>query len=503
MPSIADVAVLGSGFAGSLCALLLSRSGFRCVLIDRASHPRFAIGESSTPVADLVLSDIARQYGLERIRPLARFGTWQATYPELGCGKKRGFSYFSHRPGKQFAPRPGHATELLVAASSDDEHSDTHWLRADVDAFFLGEAVDAGVSYFDRTEISALKRDAGWSIEGTREGAAVDVSARFVVDATGEGQVVPRALGIASDVHCLHSHSRAVFAHFQDVRPWHDMLRERGGDTADHPYHCDDAAVHQIVDGGWMWQLRFTNGVLSAGFAIDARRFPLDQSLSINDEWAALLDRCPTLRDQFAHARIVAPEGGLRRTQRMQRLAGEIAGGDWALLPHTAGFIDPLHSSGIAHSLCGVERLVRILRQHWRQPSLPAALHEYALTVRSELEFIDQLVAGCYATLDDFRSFTNYAMLYFAAATTYERRRQQADGHYEGAFLCADDGGLRRAVAEVFARVSARDLGPGFDSGDFENAVAQAIGPFNHAGLCDPALKNMYRYTALPRTATG
>ena len=70
-----DVAIVGSGFGGSLTALLLSRSGLTSVLVDRASHPRFAIGESSTPNADLTLLAIAREYDLPRLAPLAKYGT--------------------------------------------------------------------------------------------------------------------------------------------------------------------------------------------------------------------------------------------------------------------------------------------------------------------------------------------------------------------------------------------------------------------------------------------
>src|SRR5215469_8146199 len=91
-----DVAVIGGGFGGSLTALLLRRIGRTVAIIERGSHPRFALGESATPLADLVLGDLARRYDLPRIAPLAEYGTWQQSYPELVCGLKRGFSYFHH-----------------------------------------------------------------------------------------------------------------------------------------------------------------------------------------------------------------------------------------------------------------------------------------------------------------------------------------------------------------------------------------------------------------------
>ena len=56
-------------------------------------------------------------------------------------GLKRGFSYFPHEPEKEFRTRADHANELLVAASHNDDQSDTHWLRADVDQLFANAGV--------------------------------------------------------------------------------------------------------------------------------------------------------------------------------------------------------------------------------------------------------------------------------------------------------------------------------------------------------------------------
>ena len=56
-----DVAIVGSGFAGSLLARLLARRGLAVALVERGQHPRFALGESSTPLAALALERLARR----------------------------------------------------------------------------------------------------------------------------------------------------------------------------------------------------------------------------------------------------------------------------------------------------------------------------------------------------------------------------------------------------------------------------------------------------------
>src|SRR6266404_5769224 len=150
----ADVAVLGAGFAGSLMALILQRLGRRPVLLERGTHPRFAIGESSTPLANLALEELVRTYDLPRLYPLTKYGRWQQAYPHLAVGLKRGFSFFQHQAGQPFQPRSDHANELLVGASPADEVSDTHWFREQFDHFLVQEAQRAGVLYCDRTHVT-------------------------------------------------------------------------------------------------------------------------------------------------------------------------------------------------------------------------------------------------------------------------------------------------------------------------------------------------------------
>lgn len=497
----ADVLVLGSGFGGSLTTLLLHQAGLRPVLVDRGAHPRFAIGESSTPIADAVLRHLANQYRLPRLTPLTRFSTWRETYPELVCGLKRGFSYFHHVPGEPFVSQANHANELLVAASSSDALADTHWLRSDVDAFLAGEVQAAGIGYLDRCEAMLEPHSGDWRLHGTRQGEEVQVTARFVIDATGDAGVVLKTLGIRNDVAGLATHSRALFAHFADLRPWQPMLEQAGGRTGDHPFACDDAALHQVIDEGWMWQLRFANGITSAGFVLDCRDHPLDTSISADEEWKRLLDRYPSLARQFAEATIVAPQGGLRRTGRFQRRAAQMAGDNWALLPYTAGFIDPLHSTGIAHTLCGIERLVTLLSQHWDSTTLADELQEYQAALRREITLIDQLVSGCYRTRRHFPLFVAFAMLYFVGATTYERLRWQEPWTFSGDFLSAHDAefcGIVSAIRADAERLVARGTIGGDEIARFESRVASAIAPYNRIGLFNPAAQNMYWHTAAP-----
>lgn len=500
---LSDIAIIGSGFAGSLMSLLLTRLGRTCVVVDRQSHPRFAIGESSTPLADMALRDIAKKYDLPRFAPLSKYGTWMAAYPHVMRGLKRGFSYFDHEPHRPFVPRADHANELLVAASTDDATSDTHWLRSEVDSFFAAEAVAAGVPLFENTTLNRIERSGdGWELSGHRgpaeAGDEVNIKARFLIDASGEGKVLARTLGIADEKHLLKTNSRPLYAHFQDLTLWREMLVERSAAVQDHPFDCDRAALHQVFRGAWMWQLRFDSEVVSAGFAIDNGKFPLDESVSIQQEWDRWMEQYPTLREQFSRAKIVNPPRGLTRGPRMQRLMAQGAGSDWVMLPHTAGFIDPLHSSGIAHTLFGIERLAAIFEEHWGKETLVAELQEYARIVRTETQLIDLLVAGCYAGTVDFRLFTAMCMFYFAGTIACERARCDSPFHPDRYFLNANDPAFRHAAAAGYERLqellAAGPTNREIDS--FIDFTRDLIAPWNTANLMNPAAHNMYRHTA-------
>ena len=100
---------------------------------------------------------------------------------------------------------------------------------------------------------------------GTRHGCEIEIAARFVVDATGPRGFLHRALGLGERELPGMPATAALYSHFSGVR----RLEETGGVAleGEPPYPVDDAAVHHVFDGGWVWVLRFCNGVTSAGIA--------------------------------------------------------------------------------------------------------------------------------------------------------------------------------------------------------------------------------------------
>jgi FADH2 O2-dependent halogenase len=490
-----EIAIVGSGFAGSLLARVLAVLGYEVVLLERGTHPRFAIGESSTPLANLSLERLGTRYGLADCYAMATHGRWLARYPEVRRGLKRGFTFYRHHPGEPFANRGFESERLLVAASANDEISDTHWLRADVDHHFVREAITAGVDYRDRADLTSAEFGIdGARLSGRRNGTPFSLRANFVIDASGPGGFLARQLAIPSGLEKTETRAALVFSHFDDVLLMKDIVPG----LPEGPYPDDWAAVHHVIDEGWMYSLRFDHGTTSAGFLLTPGAMRAFDTSNAESLWHALLGRYPTLTALFADARAVTPIGYRPLIQhRLARGAGE----RWALMPHAYAFVDPLFSTGIAWGLRAVERLALLFERAKQGRGVPAPndLSRYDALLTAEADQIDRLVAGAYEAMAHFDLFAAQAMLYFATVSFAEvgQRLTGSDDVAWNGFLGVGDPVSEPLPRESLARLREITHGRG-ESGTadarrrFVNWIAEAIDPRNVAGLANPERRNLY-----------
>jgi FADH2 O2-dependent halogenase len=484
-----DIAVIGSGFGGSIAAMIARRLGRSVVLLERGKHPRFAIGESSTPLANLLLEELARRYELPRLLPLVKWGSWQREHPEIACGLKRGFTFYHHRFDEAWEPRPDRGNELLVGASPHDAIADTHWYRADFDHFLLREAQALGVEYVDQLKLEKIMFAGDTvALEGDRLGARAAFSARFVLDATGPRGFLHRALELPEAPFEDYPPTQALYSHFSPVRRWEHVHPGAGG----APYPPDDAAMHHVFRGGWIWVLRFNNGLTSAGVAATddlAAHLRLSEGAPA---WERLLARLPSVREPLAGAFPALP---FTFVPRLSFLSGCVAGERWALLPSAAGFVDPLLSTGFPLTLLGIERLARALETAWGTAEFRGLLAAYARRTEAELLATARLIAALYSAMDDFELFASLSRLYFAAASFTETARRLGRPELAGgSFLLADHasfGNQLRACVDLALR------GPGgarrstWQRGLLDR-LRNAIGPVDVGGLGDVSRRNWH-----------
>ncbi len=481
MQTAFDLAIVGSAFGGSLLALIARRLGLSVALIERDRHPKFAMGESSTPLANLLLEELASRYGLPRLLPLCKWGPWQRAYPEIGCGLKRGFSFYHHHLGEPWREERGRGNELLVAASPNDEIGDTQWYRPDFDQFLAGEAEAAGATYLDETVLDTVEFGSpSATLAGQRHGEPIQIRAQFVVDASGPRGFLWQRLGLGERGLPSFPARQALFTHFRGVQRW-DGLHATG---IAPPFSPDDAALHHVFDGGWMWVLRFNNRLTSAGVSV-TDSLAAELGLAEGEPaWARLLGRLPSVAGQFAGA---TPARGFVRVERLAFRSATIVGERWALLPSAAGFVDPLFSTGFVLTLLGVERLAAMLGQG-RVPT-PAALAGYARETEGELVAASRLLAAQHATLGSPERFQLLTMLYFAAASFSEAVRRLGKPGAADGFLLRNRPGFGREALALADRVVAE---PGFPVDELRHRIAGLIAPLNVAGLLDPTKRNWY-----------
>lgn len=479
-----DIAIAGSGFAGSLLALIARRLGRTVLLLERDRHPRFAIGESSTPLANLLLEELARRYDLPRLLPFTKWGTWQRAHPEIACGLKRGFTFCHHQFGELFSVDKERHRQLMVAASPHDEIADTHWFREDFDAFLVGEAQREGVEYLDAVEVREVRPDAkAVSLAARHSGLDLSFTTRLLIDATGPRGLLHRALGLGERTLSGYPATQSLFTHFRGVHRLDELMPL--DDVP--PYPVDDAALHHIFPGGWIWVLRFNNGITSTGVAVETALANELRLAEGRPAWQRLLERLPTVREQFADSVECRP---FVHKPRLAFASAEICGPNWALLPSAAGFVDPLLSTGFPLTLLGVSRLARIIEERWQRADFATGLTDYARLTATELDTTAALVGALYRSMDDPPLFNALTQLYFAAASYAESARRLGRPELATGFLLHAGPGfgeqLQRCLATARGAISPKTRA------ELLAKIPLLIEPINVAGLANPARRNWY-----------
>lgn len=480
-----DLAIVGGGFAGSLLAMVARRLGKSVLLLERHKHPRFVIGESSTPLANLLLEEIALRHDLPRLLPLCKWGTWQQHLPGIACGLKRGFSFYHHGPGHPpWSPDPHRSRELLVAASPSDAIADTHWYRPDLDHFLFKEAAALGAEAIEEARLDPPEfLPASVRLSGVTPAGPLHARARWLLDATGPRGYLHQSLGLANATPTHFPRTEAVFGHFHGVERWADIHPP----DAPVPFPPDDAALHHVFDDGWTWVLRFNNGLTSAGFA---RRTGPGPARSPDDAWHAWIQRCPDVARCLAHA---SPARPLSFLPQLPFRASQASGPRWLMLPIAAGFVDPLLSTGFPLTLLGILRLSEALDRPWKD-ALPAELGSETLL---DLDAAFDLVGALYEAMPAFDAFRDLLMLYFAAAIWTETARRLHKPGLAPGFLLRGHPGF---AADLQACTRLARL---HQWADLHPRARKAIEPFDLAGLGDPSRRHRHGCEQAPLLANA
>jgi FADH2 O2-dependent halogenase len=455
-----DVAVVGGGFAGSLLARLLAVAGRQVLLLERDRHPRFALGESSTPLANLALERIALQHGLEDLYSHAAHGRWLRDLPAVPCGLKRGFTFYGHQCGDGRVGQRGAVSRLAVAASPDDFVADCQWDRAALDHGFLQQAQAAGVRVREGHELRSIESRANGTLSltavdpGSDGARGFEAAADFVVDASGAAGAVARRLGARALGEPAGFCTELVFGHVSGLRPFEETER------FECPIYPESrSAVHHMTPDGWMYQLRFDDDRTSVGIVSRRDSGPkagAPESASPADRFWSFVERYPALAAQFGRPDSIEIVHPLGFAGPLQRRLDRATGPGFAVLPHTYAFYGPLFAVGIAWSLLGVERLFDCLTCD--RGERVVALTEYQRQLALEADHVERLMRRAWLEFPtSFERFSQVAQAYFVAASFEESRQRLLDPPAGGwawqGFLGATD----ECLADAFLHLGRED----------------------------------------------
>jgi flavin-dependent dehydrogenase len=345
-----QVVVIGAGPSGAIAAALLKRKGHDVLIIERQHFPRFSIGESLLShcidfIEEAGMLDAVQAAGFQ-VKTGAAFA-WGERYSAFDFGDT-----FSNGKPTTFQVQRGEFDKLLADQAA----------QQGVDIRY-GETI-VGVDFSGECRYLHVRRE---------NGSEYHIKAKFVLDASGYGRVLPRLLDLEAPSN--FPLRQAVFTHVEDriEHPGFDRTKIL---VTTHPTKRDI----------WFWTIPFSNGRCSVGVVaakehFDARDADLDACLR------GFIDETPSLSGVLDNAVWDTPArtiGGYSANVKT------LHGPGFALLGNAAEFLDPVFSSGVTIAMRSASMAAGVLHRQLKGE-----------TVDWQTEFAEPLKRG----VDTFRCY--------------------------------------------------------------------------------------------------
>ncbi|GAC33411.1 NAD(P)/FAD-dependent oxidoreductase [Paraglaciecola polaris] len=350
-----DVVVIGAGPAGAVSSSLLNKKGHRILVLEKQHFPRFSIGESLLPQCMTYLEQAGM---LEAVQA----STFQH---KNGAAFSRGeeYEYFDFR--EKFSA--GWGTTFQVQRDSFDK------ILAD-------EAQKQGVVL--RYGHSVIACD---SVNGERQlsvqtdtGERYQVQAKFVLDASGFGRVLPKLLNLEQASSLTPRQS--IFTHIQDNIDEPDYDRNKILITV-HPQH------HEV----WYWLIPFSNGRASLGVVAPTELLSKIQGSPL-EQLQTLVSQGGKLAHILAKAKYDSQVRALGSYScDVTRLYGE----NYALLGNAGEFLDPIFSSGVTIAMTSASLAAKAVHKQLSGEQ-PDWEREYSEPLKTGVKTFKEFVEGWY-----------------------------------------------------------------------------------------------------------
>ncbi|HVG08976.1 MAG TPA: NAD(P)/FAD-dependent oxidoreductase [Thermoanaerobaculia bacterium] len=327
-----DALIIGGGPAGATAGLVLAREGWRVLLLERSAFPRFHIGESFLPRNMALIRELGLEPELRKIPQVEKRGAEFL----MGHGKDEGTLYWF--------------TDILTGGETVSFNIE----RAPFDAMLLDSARKAGVEVREQSAVKKIVRLEDGRVEAVTD-AGEEISARYLVDASGQSTLVGKHLNIRKVLP--HRRKVAYFGHFENV--------------ARRPGVEGGFIVIVMTEEGWFWLIPLDETRMSIGVVMHADQakkvgLPPEQMLP----WA--IERCPAVKERMANAVYPESSTGYHVLADFSYRCSPYAGLGYFLVGDAAVFIDPIFSTGVCMGMMSATEAARGISALLRGTSSPA-----------------------------------------------------------------------------------------------------------------------------------
>ncbi|MES2774203.1 MAG: NAD(P)/FAD-dependent oxidoreductase [Bacteroidota bacterium] len=300
-----DVLVIGAGPSGTVAASIINKAGFKVKIVEKMKFPRFVIGESLLPRCMEALTE--------------------AGFVEAVKEKK-----FQEKFGAKFV-KNGKICDYLFADQFTDGWNWTWQVpRGEFDKTLADTVEKMGVPVSYETTVTGIEFNGTDSVTTVEdlEGNQSQIEARFIVDGSGYGRVIPNLFGLGKPSNLAPR--KTLFTHYIDPKRSMD----------DEPNRIT-IIVHQ--KGIWIWVIPFSNGNTSVGFVGDPSFFQ-DLEGTNEEKLRTLVATEPYLAERLKDAEMVFEPKVL---ESWSTTSSTFYGEGYVLTGNVTEFLDPVFSSGV------------------------------------------------------------------------------------------------------------------------------------------------------------
>lgn len=391
-----DVIILGTGIGGTMLGAILARHRLKVLMLDSETHPRFAIGEATTPDTNFRLKLLSLKYDLPEISHLSAFHpTRDRVSP--ACGVKRAFSFLYQREGEDQVATETHQYPTLAPPMGPD----CHFFRQDTDAYMMVVALHYGAKVRQQTRIADIDIQEDHVTLTSEKGETF--RGKYLVDGTGMKSVLAHRFQLRDDPENFRTNTRAIFTHMVGVKHYDQVGSAHDKHGLKYPH--SQSTLHHVFEGGWFWVIPFnnhrdsTNPLCSVGLVLNRLIHP-ETGMNPEEEFWSFVRKFPDMVRQFEGAQAVR---GWVSTGRLQYGAKNITGHRYSLLSHAGFFIDPLYSTGLALTTAWVDLLGGQLLKAFETNDFSVESFEHLNTFfNNNISYADEMVSSSFVAFRDF-----------------------------------------------------------------------------------------------------